>query len=445
MLKVFNNNKIMSYDSLIKEFVDVVYWNIDHMFNYLSFDSVKIPTEIKFNDLNIPEYIVYGFFNLQNKLGSFNSNYCEFQYSEFNIQKYLELKYPIYNYFDSTSLDLSFLKDQDHRKLLRKLRYFYKLKNIVKDNNLNNYLFCIDDLEFEYLKIDIQQFLRIKYFVKNVHFNTNFLYNHVNIMTKVSYIDTFKDKNPLITLILKIIESVIKLPKTIIIGCQNIFRKETDTIRLNFFTVIPNLKKEIFSIEESHFKAFLKYQFNNEVNKFIYFYSPIFLSLKQFFINLIKGEWIQNFSNISLIHDEFIESIVNENIFFNIQSKGYLTILQLPIYLENKFFIGFLNSIFLSLPFSCNQLISFYTFLIYGPFLGFISTLGWITGQLSLFACVLFGFKSIIIQWFSLEPLNYFLGIYLIIIFLRESLQKLKKNQSHILKRGKRKKKKENL
>ena len=173
------------------------------------------------------------------------------------------------------------------------------------------------------------------------------------------------------------------------------------------------------------------------LDKLIYFYYPLIESFQQFFIQLIRGEWINNFVNFSLVHNEFMKSIVNEDLFFKSQYTNSLTILQLPIYLDNKFFIGFLNSLFLSLPFSCNQLLCVYTSLVYGPRIGIFATLGWIIGQIFLFACILFGIKPLIMQWYSLEHLNYFLAIYLIILFLHSSIQTITKKISPIRKKKK--------
>lgn len=362
----------MSYDSLIKEFVDGIYWNIDHLFNYLSFNFIK-PFEANVIPNNTANYV---FSNLRENMGSFNIDFCDFQYLDFDYQTYLSNNYPTYNYFDRDTLDFYFINIQDYWFLARENRFYLRFES--QHINTIDQFFNVDCLNFDYLNLGIQEFLDL-------------------IFPILSY---------------KSLEN------------QNDF---IQYLTYNYTYLFQNNSLH-------NYKSLGVYAASQEISKFIYFYSPIFLSFNHFFSNLLKGNWIHNFNNISLIHDEFIKSILNENIFFNIQSTGSLTVLQLPTYVENKFFIGFLNSIFLSLPFSCNQLLSFYTFLTRGPFLGFISTFGWIIGQLSLFGCVFFGFKPLILQWFGLEPLNYFLGIYLIVIFLRESLDKIKKEESRALK-----------
>ncbi|AGY61431.1 Ycf1 protein (plastid) [Lotharella oceanica] len=369
----------MSYDSLIKDFIDGIYWNIDHLFNYLSFNSIK-PVEINFIFNDKSNFIIS---NLKEHLGSFNINTCDFYYPNFNYQEYLSRNYPIYNYFNRNTLEFCFVNIKDYWFLFRENRFYLRFE-YLEPKSIDQF-FNVDSLDFDYFNFGIQEFLDLVY----PTFNYKYFRNQDNFLEYLTYNYTY------------------------------------------FFQYTPS----------HNYKSLILYKASQEISKLLYFYSPIFLSLNHFISDFIKGDWINNFSNVSLIHNEFIKSIINENLFFNVQSTGSLTILQLPTYLENKFFIGFLNSTFLALPFSCNQLLSFYTFLTRGPFLGFISTLGWISGQLSLFSCVLFGFKPIILQWYGLEPLNYFLGIYLIVVFLRESLDKIKKQESRALKPRKKYKK----
>ena len=182
---------------------------------------------------------------------------------------------------------------------------------------------------------------------------------------------------------------------------------------------------------------FSTYSFSLCLEKLVYFYYPLIESLQIFLKKFCNGEWITNFTNLSLVYNEFIKSVLNEEIFLKSQYTNSLTILQLPIYLDNKLFVGFFNSLFLSLPLSCNQLLCIYTSLIYGPKIGIFATLGWIFGEIFLFTCILFGIKPIIIQWFSLDILNYFIALYLIITFLYFSIQAIIKKISP----GKRRKK----
>ena len=158
------------------------------------------------------------------------------------------------------------------------------------------------------------------------------------------------------------------------------------------------------------------------LKELLLFYHPILESFKQLLVNIINTNWTKEFTNLPILTNQFYDNLLNEDVFFRSQNTNSLSILNTPMYLDNKFFIGFLNSIFLALPFSCNQLICFYRFLINGPFYGLIGCLGWIFGQTLLYFCICFGLRPFIIPWFSLEPFNYFLAIYIISSFLYDTV-----------------------
>ena len=234
-------------------------------------------------------------------------------------------------------------------------------------------------------------------------------------------------------------------------GIVNILHWNLDQL-FNYFDLDSlSLDKEITNSPNVLIQIiiFCKHFFISSIGEFVYYYFPLFESLKHFFIEIINGDWITNFSNLSLMSNKFIECILNEDLFFRNQYVESLTILQLPVYIDNKFFIGFLNGLFLSLPFSCNQLICFYRFIAGGPRYGLISTLGWISGQLLLLLFIFFGVKPIIIPWFSLEPLNYFIAVFLIVTFFHDTLSnKSIENEKQLLFRKKKalkKKKKINI
>nr|YP_009240483.1 Ycf1 protein [Lotharella vacuolata]BAU62617.1 Ycf1 protein [Lotharella vacuolata] len=381
----------MSYDNLLKEIIDGVYWNIDHFFYYLNFDTLKTPINVGIETLS-----KFDFFPGKKEFGSFNINYCDFCYSNINYEEYLSFDYPVFQGFNRNKLEFNFFNIQEYRFSLRNLKYYFIINEIPK--NFIEYFFNFNYLEFDFINFDIQEFLDIKYPIKIHRFFQN--------PNRSSPLNIYAFTN------------------------------------LGDLTGLLNFPADFGEFLRGPMQNIYTYTEEFESAQFFYFFGPLICSVKNFLINSVSGNCLNSFSNISLLHDEFINSILNKNIFFNVQATGSLTLLQLPIYLENKFFIGFLNSIFLSLPFSCNQLISFYVFLVYGPFLGFISTLGWICGLLSLFGCVFFGFKTIVIQWFSLEPLNYFFGIYLISVCLTEFLSRIKTDEVKRLKKTQRTRKK---
>ena len=84
---------------------------------------------------------------------------------------------------------------------------------------------------------------------------------------------------------------------------------------------------------------------------------------------------------------------------------------------------GFGNCFFLYVPLSPVQFI-WLRRIIDGQWAGRASTIGIILGHLSLLGCCLFGFRDIINAWFGLEPLSYFLGVWLIFIVIFELAHK---------------------
>nr|YP_009519410.1 hypothetical protein Ycf1 [Pseudocodium devriesii]AYC65347.1 hypothetical protein Ycf1 [Pseudocodium devriesii] len=81
---------------------------------------------------------------------------------------------------------------------------------------------------------------------------------------------------------------------------------------------------------------------------------------------------------------------------------------------------GFFNCFFLYLPFSPVQLIWLRRVIIEGQLAGRLATAGLICGHLSLLGCCLFGLRDIINAWFGLEPISYFVGIWLIFTVIFE-------------------------
>ena len=79
---------------------------------------------------------------------------------------------------------------------------------------------------------------------------------------------------------------------------------------------------------------------------------------------------------------------------------------------------GLLNSFFLALPLSLPHLLTIRAFLLNGIPAAIYAASGTILGQFLFLICVLFGFEWILIPFFSLEPLNYIIGLGVIINLL---------------------------
>uniref|UniRef100_UPI003002E3E9 conserved chloroplast protein Ycf1/TIC214 n=1 Tax=Prototheca lentecrescens TaxID=2836214 RepID=UPI003002E3E9 len=78
---------------------------------------------------------------------------------------------------------------------------------------------------------------------------------------------------------------------------------------------------------------------------------------------------------------------------------------------ENPLITGFLNSLFLVFPVSVIHIVTIRRLIIQGIPAAVYTLGGYLFGQLIFIFCVIFGIRSIIIPWLTLEPLTYFLGL----------------------------------
>nr|AYC64051.1 hypothetical protein Ycf1 [Halimeda micronesica] len=135
-------------------------------------------------------------------------------------------------------------------------------------------------------------------------------------------------------------------------------------------------------------------------------------------VYIITFQWINDFIKLPIIIPHESNSILADHIF-----SPSLSFFPLEDN-NNNFLSGFLNCFFLYFPLAPVQFIWLRRVIIDGPWAGFAATIGIIIGNLSLLGFCLFGFRDIINIWFGLEPLSYFLGIYLIFIVIFQMTQK---------------------
>ena len=143
-------------------------------------------------------------------------------------------------------------------------------------------------------------------------------------------------------------------------------------------------------------------------------------TLKYICLYIFSFQWLRDLCYLPVIVPHYCLSIFQENFFLENPITNFFTFLETPIYGTNKFLIGFLNSIFLSLPLSAAHLISIRRLFIQGIPAGIFSGLGTISGQSAFLFCVLFGWRFFIIPWFSFEPLSYIIGIFLVLTIVYE-------------------------
>ena len=150
------------------------------------------------------------------------------------------------------------------------------------------------------------------------------------------------------------------------------------------------------------------------------------LSIQFFFESLIRliryivtFGWLTDIMYLPIIVPKCQQSILSEHFFYeDLNLNFFSTIGKEGVW--NFFFLGFLNSLFCCLPFSTTHLIAIRRFWIQGPIAGIASTIGIIVGQCLFIALTILGIRSVVIPWFSLDPLNYVLGIFLLFTIVFE-------------------------
>jgi hypothetical protein len=146
------------------------------------------------------------------------------------------------------------------------------------------------------------------------------------------------------------------------------------------------------------------------IETFSYFVKTIQYSIIYFF----SLQWIHDFTLLPLIVPQISSSIFKETFFLENPSKVFFSFIELTEINQNKFLLGFFNSIFLTLPVSVIHIISIRRLFIKGIPSGIISISGYIIGQWFFILCIIFGFRAILIPWLSFEPLSYLIGLILV-------------------------------
>lgn len=165
--------------------------------------------------------------------------------------------------------------------------------------------------------------------------------------------------------------------------------------------------------------------FSGDINfQKIFQESFIFLlqNIKFIFLYIISFEWFRDFFYLPVLIPQISDSILKENFFLEVPLSNIFNFLETSSYSNNKIFVGFFNSFFLSLPFSCSHLICIRQLLIQGNKAGFCAGLGKIFGQIFFISSVLFGFRFLVIPWFSFEPFLFLFGVFLLLNNIYDSI-----------------------
>ena len=137
----------------------------------------------------------------------------------------------------------------------------------------------------------------------------------------------------------------------------------------------------------------------------------LFESLKYCLFYLLSFRWISNVIYLPHLEPPISMALLREQSFFLDIFESLLRPLEAPSFLHNKFFLGFVNSLFVSLPISAIHLLAGRRLLVEGIPAGIAAGLGTIVGQSFFLASVLFGWRWLLIPWLSLEPFNYMVGL----------------------------------
>ena len=140
----------------------------------------------------------------------------------------------------------------------------------------------------------------------------------------------------------------------------------------------------------------------------------ILKTCQYFFLYLITFQWIHDFTLLPISIPQISTSLLREKFFLENPSSVFFSFLEIPNLYQNSFILGFFNSLFLTFPISIVHIIAIRRLYIKGVPAAAFSIGGFFLGQILFIASVVFGLRNIITPWFTLEPLNYILGLILI-------------------------------
>ena len=146
----------------------------------------------------------------------------------------------------------------------------------------------------------------------------------------------------------------------------------------------------------------------------------LFVSIKCILTYFFSFQWLRNISYFPILVPQLHLSVLNETYILQNPVSAIFTFLETPTYVDNKLFLGFLNSFFFCLPISCAHIICARRLLIQGIPAGLAAGFGTVLGQWWFAASILLGLRSFIIPWFSSEPFNLIVGICLLLNIIHD-------------------------
>ena len=138
-------------------------------------------------------------------------------------------------------------------------------------------------------------------------------------------------------------------------------------------------------------------------------------SCKLALLYLVTLQWLRDFAYLPILIPKYTGLIYKEALVLaGDPSLNIFTFGETPTIVQNKFFVGFFNSIFACLPFSCAHLVALRRFYLQGWPVALTTSLGIIAGHIFFLTSVLFGWRALLFPWLHFEPWNYIIGLFLI-------------------------------
>nr|AWX53377.1 Ycf1 [Halochlorococcum sp. NIES-1838] len=143
-------------------------------------------------------------------------------------------------------------------------------------------------------------------------------------------------------------------------------------------------------------------------------------SLKLVFVYLISFKWLTDFIELpALFKHQYVAILDGKNFFeqsFETElDKNFFLFLSDSSLNSKNFGTGFINSLFLALPFSVAHMLTIRAFLINGLPAGISAATGTIIGQTVFFSCILFGFEFLILPFLNFESITIILGLFILV------------------------------
>ena len=136
-------------------------------------------------------------------------------------------------------------------------------------------------------------------------------------------------------------------------------------------------------------------------------------------VYIFSFQWLKDISYLPLYTPEIDgASIFGDSLLGNPASHIF-SFSSIPKQATDQLVAGFVNSFFFSLPVSLPHLVSLRRLFFQGPWAAAASVLGIIAANLLFLIGVVYGLRFLIIPYFSLEPLNYAIGVLTVAVLVK--------------------------